>query len=230
MSRRGRVRTLKAALWAAGLAPLGYVAWRFRADGFGANPIQELMLFLGFWTIVFLTATLAVTPLRRLTGWNDLIKVRRLLGLWAFAFASLHVLTYVGLDQTFMVPWIVEDVVERPFITLGMAAFLCLLPLALTSTRGWIRRLGKGWRRLHALVYVAGGLGVVHFFWAQKADTRVPELFALGLVVLLALRLRPRGARRGGPRSRKEGGDPGMPRAKDGSEGEEGGPTDRRAA
>lgn len=188
---------LKGAVWVAALAPLTHLAWRaLGGDGLGANPVETLLHFGGFWTLAFLTATLAVTPIRRLTGWNDLVRVRRLLGLWAFFYACVHVLTYAGLDQSFMVAWIVEDVVERPFITAGMGAFLLLLPLAATSTRGWIRRLGKRWRRLHSLVYLAGGLGVIHFLWSAKADSRVPELFGAGLVLLLALRLRRGGGRR----------------------------------
>lgn len=188
---------LKGVVWAAGLAPLGWAGWRAATDALGANPVEELIHLGGFWTLVFLVATLAVTPLRRLTGWNDLIRVRRLLGLWAFFYACFHLLAYAGLDQGFAVAWIMEDVVERPFITMGMAAFVLLVPLAVTSTRGWIRRLGKSWRGLHSLVYLAAGLGVVHYLWSVKADSRVPELFGVGLVLLLAFRLRPGGRGKG---------------------------------
>lgn len=204
--RRSRVLFLKIAVWMAAAAPLLWTGWRVFTGGIGADPVEGLLHFGGFWTLVFLTATLAVTPLRRLTGWNDLVRVRRLLGLWAFFYACFHLLVYVGLDQGFQVAWIVEDVVERPYITVGMAAFLLLMPLAVTSTRGWIRRLGKRWRGLHSLVYLAAGLGVVHFLWLVKADSRVPELFGVGLVLLLASRLRPTGGRKRkkGPRTRIE--------------------------
>ena len=196
--RLSRAVLLKLLIWAAGLGPLLWTGWRTVTGEVGADPVEELLHFGGFSTLVFLTATLAVTPLRRLTGWNDLIRVRRLLGLWAFFYASFHLLAYVGLDQGFVLEWIVEDVVERPYITVGMAAFLVLVPLALTSTRGWIRRLGKRWRALHSLVYLAAGLGVVHYLWLVKADSRVPELFGVGVILLLALRLRTPGRQRGG--------------------------------
>ncbi len=143
----------------------------------------------GDWTLVFLLLSLSVTPLRRITGWNRIIKVRRLLGLFAFFYASLHFLVYLGLDQGFAWSFIVEDVMDRPFITVGFTALILLLPLALTSTRGWIRRLGKRWRRLHRLVYVAAGLGVVHFYWKVKADTFWPLVAGGILAVLLLARL-----------------------------------------
>jgi sulfoxide reductase heme-binding subunit YedZ len=141
-------------------------------------------------------ATLAVTPVRRLTGWNPLVKVRRMLGLFAFFYASLHLLTYVVLDLFFAFDILVEDVAKRPYITVGFSGFLMLLALAITSTTGWIRRLGKRWQQLHRLVYVAALAGVVHFYWQVKADTREPLIYAGVLLALLVARLRSPGRRR----------------------------------
>jgi sulfoxide reductase heme-binding subunit YedZ len=170
--------------------PLAKLAWRwFLGDRLGANPIEELTHWSGLSALVILLAALAVTPVRRLTGWNDLQKVRRLVGLFAFFYATLHLAVYLVLDQFFAWSYIWEDVAERPFITVGAAAFLCLLALALTSTRGWIRRLGKGWVRLHRLIYVAAPLAVLHYTWKQKADIVDPLIAAAVLLALLGLRL-----------------------------------------
>lgn len=180
---------LKAAIWAVGLGPVIWLTVGFFQDDLGANPIQKIILVEGRWTIVFLLAALAITPIRRLTSWNRVVQVRRLLGLFAFFHASLHFLVYAGLDQTFMLPWIVEDVVERPWITVGFTSLVLMIPLAVTSTKGWIRRLGRRWQRLHRLAYVAAGLGVLHFFWKVKADTFWPLIAALILAALFAVRL-----------------------------------------
>ena len=172
--------------------------WRLRpaflvldafAGRLGANPIEEVLHRTGWWTLTILLATLSVTPLRRLTGWNRLIRYRRLLGLFAFAYATAHFLGYVVLDQWFAWPFIVEDIRERPFILVGFTAWLLLIPLAATSTAGWIRRLGGRWRRLHRLVYLVAALGSLHFYWRVKADTREPLVFVAVLVVLLLFRL-----------------------------------------
>jgi methionine sulfoxide reductase heme-binding subunit len=189
LSRRG-VLLLRAGVWIVGLAPLAWLAWRwFLGDGLGANPIEALTLWSGKTTLVLLLGALAVTPIRRLTGWNPIQKVRRLTGLFAFFYASVHLAIYLGLDQFFAWSYIWEDVAERPFITVGAAAFLCLLPLALTSTRGWIRRLGRNWVRLHRLVYLAAPLAVLHYLWKQKADVRDPLIAAAVLAVLLGSRV-----------------------------------------
>jgi sulfoxide reductase heme-binding subunit YedZ len=156
--------------------------------GLGPNPVEALLLTAGRWALILLLMGLAVTPLRRLTGWNSIIKVRRLLGLFGFFYAALHLVIYVGLDQGFAWTYLVEDVTDRPFITVGLAAFLLLAPLAVTSTRAWIRRLGKGWQRLHRLVYPAVGLGVLHFYWKVKADTFWPLVAAGIFLFLLAAR------------------------------------------
>jgi methionine sulfoxide reductase heme-binding subunit len=134
--------------------------------------------------------TLTITPARRLTGLNHLVRLRRPLGLFAFFYATLHLAIYVGLDQFFAWEFILEDVLERPFITVGFTAWLLLLPLAVTSTRGWIVRLGRSWVLLHKLIYLAAPLGVIHYFWRVRADTRAPLLFAATLLILLALRIR----------------------------------------
>lgn len=162
-------------------------AW-FQGD-LGVNPIEKVILVEGRWTLVFLLAAMAVTPIRRLTGWNRVVQLRRLIGLFAFFHASLHFLAYAGLDQFFEWPYIVEDVLERPYITAGFTAFVLLIPLAVTSTRGWIRRLGKRWQRLHQLAYVAAALGVLHFFWKVKADTFWPLVSALLLAGFFAVRI-----------------------------------------
>ena len=200
MTPRTRVLLLKGAVWAAAAYPLARGAWRwFFGDGLGANPLEVMILGTGLPAIVLLITSLAVTPLRRLTGFNDLQKVRRLLGLWAFAYAFLHVSVYLWLDQGWAWEFIVEDVTERPFIIVGTLTFLLLLPLALTSTRGWIRRLGRNWVRLHRLVYPAAGLGLLHYAWGQKADLRGPVIAGAVLAALLAFRAWGILARRRGP-------------------------------
>lgn len=185
---RGRV--LKAGVFALALLPallLGWDAWR---DRLGADPIETITHRTGWWALALLLATLAVTPVRRVTGWNGVVRVRRMLGLFAFFYACLHLLTYVVLDLYFAFDMVVEDIAKRPYITVGFTVFLILLALAVTSTAGWVRRLGKRWQRLHRLVYVAAVGGVVHFLWLVKADLREPLIFAAVLAVLLAARLR----------------------------------------
>ncbi len=154
-----------------------------------ANPIENLTHRTGWWALFLLFVTLAVTPLRRLFRWNRPVRYRRMLGLFAFFYASLHVAIYFGLDQLLSFDYILEDIAERPFITVGFLAWLLLIPLAVTSTRGWIRRLGKRWQRLHRLIYVSAVLAVVHFLWAVKVDVREPLIFGALLAILLILRL-----------------------------------------
>jgi len=180
---------LKVAIWVVGLGPAVWLAVGFFRDWLGANPIQKVILVEGRWTLVFLLATLSVTPIRRLTAWNRIVQVRRPLGLFAFFHACLHFLAYAGLDQFFALQWILEDVMERLWITVGFAALVLLVPLAVTSTKGWIRRLGRRWQRLHRLVYVAAGLGVLHFYWKVKADTFWPLVSALLLAAFFAVRI-----------------------------------------
>jgi len=154
-----------------------------------ANPGDYITDQTGTWTITFLTISLAVTPLRRITGWNDLVKLRRMLGLFAFFYATLHMLTWVVFVHFFEVSFMVEDVVMRPFITIGMATFLILLVLAITSNQFSIRKLGRKWQSLHRLVYVAAILAVIHFWWLVKADITEPRRWAFAIGSLLLFRV-----------------------------------------
>lgn len=181
---------------AAGLLPATVLLSDALNDRLGANPIEEITHRTGDWVLWFLLGTLAVTPLRRLTGWNALIKFRRTLGLLAFSYVCVHFLTYLVLDQgfvldpSFALAFVVEDITKRPYITVGFTAFLLLVPLALTSTKGWIRRLGGAqWNALHRLIYVAGALGVLHYLWLVKGDQPRPVWHALVLVGLLGFRV-----------------------------------------
>ena len=181
-------RWVRPAAWVAGLIPLALLVARAFTDGLGADPIDYVTLRTGFAALLMLMASLAVTPARRLTGWNWLAPARRTLGLCAFLYVCLHFLTYM-VDQEFAPGLIVEDIVERPYVTAGFTAFLLLVPLALTSTRASIRRLGKRWQKLHRLVYLAAGLGVLHFIWLVKSDLRDPLIFAAVFALLMALRV-----------------------------------------
>ena len=175
-------------VFAAALVPAAALAYGAYANNLTANPIDYITDTTGVTALTFLTLSLAVTPLRRLTGRHEFVKLRRMLGLFAFFYACLHLSTWVMLDWFFDFASMASDVIDRPFITMGMTTFLLLLPLALTSTAGMIRRLGKRWQRLHRLVYVAGITAVVHFWWVVKADFREPRLWALALSVLLGFR------------------------------------------
>ncbi len=184
------IRAIKSAVFIAALGPVAWLGWGAWAGGLGANPIQTITWETGVWTLRFLLITLAVTPVRRLTGWNGLIRFRRMLGLFAFFYGALHLTTYVWLDQFFAWGDMVKDVAKRPFITAGLTGFLLMLPLALTSTAGMIRRLGgRAWSRLHRLAYASAAAGVVHYWWLVKADVRRPQAYALVLAVLLGFRL-----------------------------------------
>ncbi len=187
----------KTAIWIVGLAPPIWLTTALFRRTLGINPVETIILVEGRWTLVFLLATLAVTPIRRLTGWNRIVQLRRLLGLFAFFHACVHFLSYVGIDHLFALSIIVEDVLERRYITAGFTALVLLVPLAVTSTRGWIRRLGKRWQRLHRLSYVAASLGVLHFYWKVKADTFWPLVAAVTLAGLFAVRLANRRKRPG---------------------------------
>ena len=187
-ARRRRI-AFKAGLWLVCLAPALSLVIAALTNGLGANPIEKITHRTGWWALVLLTVTLSVTPVRRLAGQSSLMRYRRLLGLFAFFYATLHFLTYLVLDQFFGWGYILEDIAERPFITVGFATWLILLTLAVTSTTGWIRRLRKNWRRLHRMVYVAAVAGGVHFLWRVKADTREPLAFLFIIAALLLLRV-----------------------------------------
>ena len=181
---------LKPALFAIALLPLAWLISRTLNNDLGANPIETLNRYTGDWVLRFLLITLAVTPLRKLTGWNALLRYRRMLGLFAFFYACLHFLSYAWLDQYFVLADIVKDVAKRPYITVGFASFLMLIPLAVTSTNAMIRRLGaKRWQQLHRLVYLIGIGGVVHFLWLVKSDIREPLVYGVILALLLGFRL-----------------------------------------
>ena len=186
------VRILKGALFLLCLVPLGKLSlevFGLAGMSLGANPIEELIHRFGKWGLNFLLITLAVTPVRQLTGFAWLMRLRRMLGLFAFFYLLMHFLAYAGLDQRFDLPAIVEDVIERPYITIGMTGLLLLLPLALTSTNSMMRRLGRRWQKLHRLVYVIAILGVCHFYWQVKQDILEPLIYAFILALLLCYRL-----------------------------------------
>jgi methionine sulfoxide reductase heme-binding subunit len=185
-----RQRFMKVGVFSACLIPLAMLAWDTITDHLGANPIETITRQTGTWTLRFLLISLAVTPGRRLSGWNRLIRFRRMLGLFAFFYASLHFLTYIWLDQFFVVEEIVKDVIERPFITAGFLGFVGLIPLAVTSTAKMIKRLGgKRWQLLHRLVYASALAGVVHYLWLVKADIQLPLIYGSLLAILLGYRL-----------------------------------------
>ncbi|GAB3261721.1 protein-methionine-sulfoxide reductase heme-binding subunit MsrQ [Chitinimonas naiadis] len=179
---------IKAAVFIACLLPLVRAAY-IVLSGMAVNPVEFITRSLGTWTLVMLMLTLAITPLRRLTGRNELIKFRRMLGLFAFFYVSLHFVTYIWLDKFFDLHAIFKDIGKRPFITVGFAAFLLLIPLAITSTDAMLRRLKRNWGKLHKLVYPIAILGVLHYWWLVKRDLTQPIIYASVLSVLLGLRL-----------------------------------------
>jgi sulfoxide reductase heme-binding subunit YedZ len=185
-----QVQLLKGALFVLCLVPLGRLGWLGTHHGLGANPIEYITHSTGWWTLTFLLITLSVTPLRRLTGWNWLLRLRRMLGLFAFFYVCLHFVTYIWLDQFFDWHSMVKDIAKRPFITVGFTAFLLLIPLAATSTNRMVKRLGaRRWQRLHRMVYIIATLGVLHFWWLVKKDIREPLLFGALLGLLLLVRI-----------------------------------------
>jgi sulfoxide reductase heme-binding subunit YedZ len=189
MSSTRAVLALKVVLWLGALAPAAWLVGGIFRGWLGANPAETLTHVTGMTTLVLLLVTLAVTPARRLTGWNPVIRLRRPLGLFAFAYALTHFTIWFAFYNVFDVGAMVADVRERPYITVGFTAFLFLIPMAVTSTKGWIRRLGKRWTTLHKGIYVAAMLGVVHFYWLVKADTRLPVTLGACLLSLLILRV-----------------------------------------
>jgi len=179
---------IKAAIFLASLLPLARAAY-IVLSGMAVNPVEFITRSTGTWTLVFLMITLTITPLRKLTGWNWLIKLRRELGLFAFFYVCLHFTTYIWLDQSFDLAHVLKDIYKRPFITVGFAAFLLLIPLALTSTDAMMRRLKRNWIRLHYAIYPIAVLGVLHYWWLVKRDLTQPIIYALVLALLLGYRL-----------------------------------------
>ena len=191
LDKNQKIRWLvKPALFVLALVPLAILVHRGIDNDLGANPVETINRFTGDWVLRFLLIALVVTPLRRLSGWNVLLRFRRMAGLFAFFYVSLHFLSYAWLDQSFVLPDIVKDVAKRPYITVGFVCFLMLIPLAATSTSGMIRRLGaRRWQQLHRLVYVIGIGGIVHFLWLVKSDIAQPLIYGMILALLLGFRL-----------------------------------------
>ena len=208
------IRVAKVSVFLLSLGPIAWLVWAAFTGNLSANPLSDITNETGVWTLRFLCITLAITPLRRVTGWNALIRFRRMAGLFAFFYGTLHLLTYVVVDRFAgldfpdgIVAWttvrnlaasVVDDIGKRPFITIGFTAWTTMVPLAVTSTAGWIRRLGgRRWNRLHRLVYATAVLGVIHYWWLVKADVSRPRLYGVVVGALLATRLywsRTRGA------------------------------------
>jgi len=184
------MKIAKILLFAVLLVPAGWLTYALLTGGdLGVNPAETIQLETGRWAFRILLLTLAVTPLRRVTGWNPIIQVRRMLGLFAFFYATLHLAAYYAFDLTFSLALLVKDTAKRPFIFMGMATFLSMLPLALTSTKGWIRRLGKRWTRLHRLIYVSAICAAIHFAWKVKVFTGDPVYYAAAVAILLGFRI-----------------------------------------
>lgn len=186
------VRAIKLLMWILALLPFARLLYLGATAQFGANPLEFVTRSTGTWTLVMLCATLAITPLRRFTGWNWLIKLRRMLGLFAFFYAVQHFLLWLGVDRGFDVAYMIKDIAKRPFITVGFAAFVLLVPLAATSTNGMVKRLGgKRWQALHKAVYAIAVLGILHFWWhkAGKNDFGEVSIYAAVVFVLLGLRM-----------------------------------------
>ena len=182
-------RVIRPVVIIGGVIPLAVLIRRFLADDFGANPAEEIEHFTGMTTLAFLLGSLVVTPLRRVTGINPLIRIRKPIGLWAFGYATIHMSCYLVFDQSLLWREIIFDIAKRPYITVGFSAWVILLALAVTSNARAVRRLGKRWTALHRLVYVAATLGVLHFLWLVKLDTSTPVALAFLLIVLLAFRI-----------------------------------------
>lgn len=184
-----KIKLLKVAVFLAALGPVAHLAWKAFHGDLGANPIEVITHSTGDWTLIFLLLTLSITPLRRITGWQGWIRFRRMLGLYAFFYGCLHLTTWVWLDKFFNLHDMADDLMKRRFIFMGMTGLLLMLPLAVTSTKGWIRRLGKRWQKLHQLIYFSAIAGVIHYAWLVKADETKPIRYAIILTVLLGIRV-----------------------------------------
>lgn len=182
-------KKIKPVLFILLLVPLVMLAYQFYSKGFGANPIETINRYTGDWALRILLLTLAISPIIRITRWNNIIQYRRMIGLFAFFYVCIHLTSYIVLDQFFDFSEIIDDVFKRPFITAGFSAFILLIPLAITSTNKMVERLQYRWIQLHRLVYVIAMLAVLHFWWMVKVDTREPMIYAIILAVLLGFRL-----------------------------------------
>jgi sulfoxide reductase heme-binding subunit YedZ len=171
------------------LLPLAYIAWKFQQNKLGVNPIRELEIETGLWTLRLLAVTLAITPVRRAFNWNWLVKYRRMLGLFTFFYATVHLSMWAGVDFFFAWSDMWDEIVKHRYILVGMLTWLILLPLAITSTKGWVRRLGKRWTKLHRLVYVAAITGTIHYLWSVKKDTFFPVVYLAVFALLLGYRV-----------------------------------------
>jgi sulfoxide reductase heme-binding subunit YedZ len=180
---------LKPIVFIAALLPLSQLVLAQLTTGLGANPVEVMTHRTGLTALILLFITLAISPLRKLTGVYWLIQYRRMLGLFAFFYACLHFIIYAVLDQSLDIASVTKDVYKRPFITVGFLAFILMIPLALTSTQGWIRRLGKRWTQLHRLIYISAAAGALHFFWLVKKDKREPLIYVAVLALLLGYRV-----------------------------------------
>jgi sulfoxide reductase heme-binding subunit YedZ len=184
-----QIRPLKMATFLLCLLPMLILGWRVTHAGLGANPVEFVTHSTGDWTLRFLLISLAVTPIRKVMGIPSLIRFRRMFGLFAFFYGCLHLLTYIWFDKFFNLQEMLKDIGKRPFITIGFASLLLMIPLAITSTAAWIRRLGgKRWQSLHRLVYLIGAGGVLHYYWLVKSDIRLPALYGTILGILLTYR------------------------------------------
>ena len=173
----------------AALLPLAILAWDFAHGGLTADPIRELQLRTGKYTLILLVSTLAYTPISKLLRFNPRLRLRRMLGLYAFFYASLHLLNFIGLDYRFDFGLIFNDVLDKRYVIIGLAAFLMLIPLAVTSTKGWMKRLGKNWERLHWLVYLSALLAVIHYVWLVRGGVLEPVLYGITVTLLLITRI-----------------------------------------
>jgi sulfoxide reductase heme-binding subunit YedZ len=182
-------KAAKALVFLVCLVPGLWLLFRTLTGRLGINPVEDLELTTGIWTFRFLLLTLAVTPVRRITGWNRLIQYRRMLGLFTFFYVCVHFAVYIVIDESFAWNLIVKDVVKRPFITMGFTAFVLMIPLALTSTKGWIRRLGRRWQSLHRLIYICAICASVHYLWKVKVMIGSPVYYAAIVAVLLGFRV-----------------------------------------
>jgi sulfoxide reductase heme-binding subunit YedZ len=182
-------RLAKPLIFCLALTPFLFLVFRTATGRLSANPVEDITLTTGIWTLRCLLITLAVTPIRRITGWNRVIQYRRMLGLFAFFYATVHLLTYIILDQGLEFRYVFADIAKRPYITAGMTAFVLMIPLAITSTKGWIRRLGRRWQMLHRLIYVSGIAACLHFIWKVKVVIGEPVYYAAILAALLGFRI-----------------------------------------